>query len=209
MSQAILTPIAHIHSDFSQKFGIPRQSGLVEQLTACIVFEEPFRNRDALRSIEGFSHLWLIWQFSEALINEFRPTVRPPRLGGNRRVGVFASRAPYRPNGLGLSCVRLLAGTPIFDIKPYLPFTDCHPEATPGYTAETIEHKLHVKYNEQMLECVPEEKRDALLGVLACDPRPGYEDNPDVEYGLAFAEFDIGFRVSGDVLTVTRIELQK
>ena len=228
MSQAILTPIAHIHSDFSQKFGIPRQSGLVEQLTACIVFEEPFRNRDALRSIEGFSHLWLIWQFSEALVNEFRPTVRPPRLGGNRRVGVFASRAPYRPNGLGLSCVRLLAveespegpvlhvagadlldGTPIFDIKPYLPFTDCHPEATPGYTAETIEHKLHVKYNEQMLECVPEEKRDALLGVLACDPRPGYEDNPDVEYGLAFAEFDIGFRVSGDVLTVTRIEPQK
>ena len=227
MPQAMLTPIAHIHSDFSQKFGIPRQSGLVEQLTAYVVFEEPFRNRDALRGIEGFSHLWLIWQFSEALTSEFRPTVRPPRLGGNRRVGVFASRAPYRPNGLGLSCVRLLGveegqegpmlrvagadlldGTPIFDIKPYLPFTDCRPEATPGYTAETVEHKLHVVCEGQLLERIPEEKRDALLGVLACDPRPGYEDDPDVEYGLAFAEFDVGFRVLGDTLTVTRINLQ-
>lgn len=228
MPQTILTPIAHIHSDFSQKFGIPRQSGLVEQLTARIVFEEPFRNRDAIRGIEGFSHLWLIWQFSEALTNEFRPTVRPPRLGGNRRVGVFASRAPYRPNGLGLSCVRLLAveetsegpalcvagadlldGTPIFDIKPYLPFADCRPNATPGYTAETVEHKLRVVCDEHILEQVPKEKRDALIGVLACDPRPGYEDNPDVEYGLAFAEFDIGFRVSGEELRVTRIELKK
>ena len=228
MPQTILTPIAHIHSDFSQKFGIPRQSGLVEQLTARIVFEEPFRNRDAIRGIEGFSHLWLIWQFSEALTNEFRPTVRPPRLGGNRRVGVFASRAPYRPNGLGLSCVRLLAveetsegpalcvagadlldGTPIFDIKPYLPFADCRPNATPGYTAETVEHKLRVVCDEHILERVPKEKRDALIGVLACDPRPGYEDNPDVEYGLAFAEFDIGFRVSGEELRVTRIELKK
>ena len=228
MPQTILTPIAHIHSDFSQKFGIPRQSGLVEQLTARIVFEDPFRNRDAIRGIEGFSHLWLIWQFSEALTNEFRPTVRPPRLGGNRRVGVFASRAPYRPNGLGLSCVRLLAveetsegpalcvagadlldGTPIFDIKPYLPFADCRPNATPGYTAETVEHKLRVVCDEHILEQVPKEKRDALIGVLACDPRPGYEDNPDVEYGLAFAEFDIGFRVSGEELRVTRIELKK
>ncbi len=228
MPQTILTPIAHIHSDFSQKFGIPRQSGLVEQLTARIVFEEPFRNRDAIRGIEGFSHLWLIWQFSEALTNEFRPTVRPPRLGGNRRVGVFASRAPYRPNGLGLSCVRLLAveetsegpalcvagadlldGTPIFDIKPYLPFADCRPNATPGYTSETVEHKLRVVCDEHILEQVPKEKRDALIGVLACDPRPGYEDNPDVEYGLAFAEFDIGFRVSGEELRVTRIELKK
>ena len=170
MSQAILTPIAHIHSDFSQKFGIPRQSGLVEQLTACIVFEEPFRNHDALRSIEGFSHLWLIWQFSEALINEFRPTVRPPRLGGNRRVGVFASRAPYRPNGLGLSCVRLLAveespegpvlhvagadlldGTPIFDIKPYLPFTDRVEDATDTFTVRGRMDLLDVEIPAELL----------------------------------------------------------
>ena len=229
MTETVLHPIAHMESDFGTKFGIPRQSGMVKELKSRIVFEPEYRQIETLRGIDGFSHLWLIWQFSENVGAEWSPTVRPPRFGGNIRQGVFATRSPFRPNFLGLSCVRLEAveekkgcgltllvsgadlmdGTPIFDIKPYLPFTDCHPEATPGYTAETIEHKLHVKYNEQMLECVPEEKRDALLGVLACDPRPGYEDNPDVEYGLAFAEFDIGFRVSGDVLTVTRIELQK
>ena len=225
MQPFAIAPVAHIRSDFSQKFGIPRQSGLVGALEARIVFEPPYRRREALREIEGFSHLWLIWQFSEALISDFRPTVRPPRLGGNRRVGVFASRAPYRPNGLGLSCVRLLRvedtaegsvlvvagadlldGTPIFDIKPYIPYSDCHPEALPGYTADTIEHRLEVRCDDALLQAVPEGKRAALLGVLACDPRPGYEDDPNQQYGLAFAGLDVGFTVSGGVLTVTRIQ---
>ena len=225
MQRFEITPVAHIRSDFSQKFGIPRQSGLVQALEARIVFEPAFRRREALREIEGFSHLWLIWQFSEALTDEFRPTVRPPRLGGNRRVGVFASRAPYRPNGLGLSCVRLLRveetpegpelvvagadllnGTPIFDIKPYIPYSDCHPEALPGYTAQTVGHQLQVVCDQALLEKVPADKRQALLGVLACDPRPGYEDAPEQVYGLAFAGMDVGFRVENGVLTVVRID---
>ena len=220
-----IAPVARIRSDFSQKFGIPRQSGMVGALEARIVFAPPYRRRAALKEIEGFSHLWLIWQFSEALVSDFRPTVRPPRLGGNRRVGVFASRAPYRPNGLGLSCVRLLRveetadgptlvvagadlldGTPIFDIKPYIPFSDCHPEALPGYTAETAEHRLRVEGPEELLQAVPEDKREALLGVLACDPRPGYEDAPQEVYGLAFGGLDVGFRVEKSVLTVVRVD---
>jgi len=220
-----IVPVAHIRSDFTQKFGIPRQSGLVDALEARVVFTPAFRRPEALREIEGFSHLWLIWQFSQALTAEFRPTVRPPRLGGNRRVGVFASRSPYRPNGLGLSCVRLLRteetaegitlvvagadlldGTPIFDIKPYLPFADCHPEALPGYTAVTREHSLEVVCDPALLSRVPAEKRPALLGVLRCDPRPGYEDDPDAVYGLAFGGLDVGFRVAGGVLTVLRVE---
>lgn len=225
MQRYEIAPIAHIRSDFSQKFGIPRQSGLVGALEARIVFEPPYRRMEALREIEGFSHLWLIWQFSQALISDFRPTVRPPRLGGNRRVGVFASRAPYRPNGLGLSCVRLLGveetgdgpvlavagadlldGTPIFDIKPYIPYSDCHPEALPGYTAETVEHRLTVVCLPELMERLPADKREALLGVLACDPRPGYEDAPGVIYGLAFAGMDVGFRVENGVLTVVRVD---
>ena len=225
MQRFEIAPVAHIQSDFSQKFGIPRQSGLVQALEARIVFEPSYRRQEALREIEGFSHLWLIWQFSEALITEFRPTVRPPRLGGNRRVGVFASRAPYRPNGLGLSCVRLLRvedaeegpalivagadlldGTPIFDIKPYIPYSDCHPEALPGYTAQTAEHKLRVACGQELLARVPPDKRQALLGVLACDPRPGYEDAPGQVYGLAFAGLDVGFRVEQGVLTVVRVD---
>ena len=220
-----IVPVARIRSDFSQKFGIPRQSGMVGALEARIVFEPPYRRREALKEIEGFSHLWLIWQFSEVLVSDFRPTVRPPRLGGNRRVGVFASRAPYRPHGLGLSCVRLLRveetadgptlvvagadlldGTPIFDIKPYIPFSDCHPEALPGYTAETAEHRLRVECPEELLQAVPEDKREALLGVLACDPRPGYEDAPQEVYGLAFGGLDVGFRVEKGVLTVVRVD---
>ena len=219
-----IAPVAHIQSDFPQKFGIPRQSGLVQALEARIVFEPPYRRREALREIDGFSHLWLIWQFSEALVEDFRPTVRPPRLGGNRRVGVFASRAPYRPNGLGLSCVRLLRveeagdgpqlvvagadlldGTPIFDIKPYIPYSDCHPEALPGYTAQTAAHRLRVRCDQALLKQVPEDKREALLGVLACDPRPGYEDAPGQVYGLAFAGLDVGFQVQDGVLTVVRV----
>ena len=225
MQSAVIEPVAYIRSDFSQKFGIPRQSGLVDALEARVVFAPPYRRREALREIEGFSHLWLIWQFSQALISEFRPTVRPPRLGGNRRVGVFASRAPYRPNGLGLSCVRLLRveegdegpvlvvagadlldGTPIFDIKPYVPLSDCHPEASPGYTADTAPHRLRVECDEALIDRVPPEKRAALLGVLACDPRPGYEDDPSQVYGLAFAGFDVGFYVQNDVLTVVRVD---
>lgn len=225
MQRFEIAPVARIESDFSEKFGIPRQSGLVEALTARVVFEPPYRRMEAVREIEGFSHLWLIWQFSQALTEEFRPTVRPPRLGGNRRVGVFASRAPYRPNGLGLSCVRLLGveetergpmltvagadlldGTPIFDIKPYIPYADCHPEALPGYTAQTVGHRLRVECPEALLERVPPEKQQALLGVLACDPRPGYEEKPQEVYGLAFAGVDIGFQVKDGVLTVVRAD---
>lgn len=227
--EAVIRPIAYIHSDFSEKFGIPRQSGLVDALTACIVFEPEYRRPEALREIEGFSHLWLIWQFSQALTEQFRPTVRPPRLGGNRRVGVFASRAPYRPNGLGLSCVRLLGverntpdapallvggadlldGTPVFDIKPYIPLSDCRPEALPGYTAQTRGHCLQVDCPQELLSLVPPQKQQALLGVLACDPRPGYENKPQEIYGLAFAGLDIGFQVQGNTLRVVRISQQK
>lgn len=225
MQRFEITPVAHIESDFSEKFGIPRQSGLVDELTARVVMEPPYRRMEAFKEIAGFSHLWLVWQFSQALVSEFRPTVRPPRLGGNRRVGVFASRAPYRPNGLGLSCVRLLRleetdrgpelvvagadlldGTPIFDIKPYLPYADSHPEALPGYTAETIEHRLTVDFPKELLALVPPDKRESLLGVLACDPRPGYEEKPQEVYGLAFAGLDIGFQVQNGALTVTRVE---
>lgn len=222
----ILRPIAYIHTDFKQKFGIPRQSGLVNELQAYIVFEPEFRRAEAVRGLEGFSHLWLIWEFSKTRVNEFRPTVRPPRLGGNTRVGVFASRAPYRPNGLGLSCVKLtgidldapeapvltvsgadlLDGTPIYDIKPYIPVADCHPEASEGYTAETRTHRLQVVFPQEFLDKVPTEKRSALEGVLACDPRPGYEDAPETVYGLSFAGMDVGFRVENGILTVTRVE---
>ncbi|MCQ2453634.1 MAG: tRNA (N6-threonylcarbamoyladenosine(37)-N6)-methyltransferase TrmO [Clostridia bacterium] len=222
----ILHPIAYIHTDFKQKFGIPRQSGLVSELQAYIVFEPEFRRVEAVRGLEGFSHLWLIWEFSKTRVSEFRPTVRPPRLGGNTRVGVFASRAPYRPNGLGLSCVKLtgidldapeapvltvsgadlLDGTPIYDIKPYIPVADCHPEASEGYTAETRTHRLQVVFPQELLDKVPTEKRSALKGVLACDPRPGYEDAPETVYGLSFAGMDVGFRVENGILTVTRVE---
>lgn len=227
--EAVIRPVAYIRSDFSEKFGIPRQSGLVDALTARIVFEPEFRRPEAIRDIEGFSHLWLIWQFSQALTSEFHPTVRPPRLGGNRRVGVFASRAPYRPNGLGLSCVRLLGverdtpdapallvggadlldGTPVFDIKPYIPLSDCRPEALPGYTAQTRGHCLRVECPEALLALIPPDKRQALLGVLACDPRPGYEGKPQEIYGLAFAGLDVGFQVQGEVLRVVRVNHQK
>ena len=224
-----IRPVAHVYTDFSEKFGIPRQSGLVEELCGRVVFTEEFRRPEALRRIEEFSHLWLVWQFSRAVTHDFRPTVRPPRLGGNERVGVFASRAPYRPNALALSCVKLvrvewdapdgpalivsgvdmLSGTPVFDVKPYIPVADCHPEATEGYTEETRQHLLQAVISDELKQKVPENKLQALIGVLQSDPRPGYEDNPSVEYGMAYAGLDVGFTVNGDVLTVTRIERKK
>lgn len=218
--------IARIHTDFPEKFGIPRQSGLVEGLTGRIVFEEKYRNPDALRGIEGFSHLWLIWQFSRAVREEWSPTVKPPRLGGNRRMGVFATRSPFRPNPIGLSCVRLeraephtadgpvlwvagidlLDGTPIYDVKPYLPYADCHPEATGGFAQEVMGHRLEVAFPEELLALVPPEKREALCEVLAQDPRPGYQHNEtERRYGVAFAGLDVRFTVEGDTLLVREV----
>ncbi len=220
-----MTPIAHIRSDFSEKFGIPRQSGLVEELTAAIVFEPPYRIPEALRGIEGFSHLWLIWEFSQARREGWSPTVRPPRLGGNKRLGVFATRSPFRPNPLGLSCVRLvevkqdrnlgpvltvagadlLDGTPIYDIKPYLPYADCKPDAVGGFASIPKGADLAVDCPQKLLEAVPEDKRAALLAVLAQDPRPQYQDDPARVYGMVFAGLEVKFQVEGDVLTVVEI----
>lgn len=225
MDNVTIQPIARMKSDFPTKFGIPRQSGLVEDLRSTIVFEPEFRNADALRGIEGYSHLWLIWQFSEAVRTEWSPTVRPPRLGGNTRMGVFATRSPFRPNSLGLSSVRLLGveqtddegmvihvagadlmdGTPIFDIKPYIPYGDCHPDATGGFTDTAGEFLLNVDFPEELLKKLPEEKRSAAIGVLSHDPRPSYQRKPDRIYGLTFAGFDIRFKVADDDLTVVDV----
>ena len=218
--------IARIRSDFSTKFGIPRQSGLVEELEAAVVFEPEYRNPDALRGLEGFSHLWLIWEFSQARRENWSPTVRPPRLGGNRRLGVFATRSPFRPNPIGLSCVRLLGvdlhtpegpvirvagadlmdGTPIYDIKPYLPYADCKPQAVGGFASVPKEASLEVDCPGELLALVPEGKRAALLGVLAQDPRPQYQDDPERVYGMAFGGLEVRFRVVGDRLTVCQVE---
>ena len=219
---APLRVIARIRSDFPEKFGIPRQSGLVEELRARVVFEPEFRNPEAVRGLEEFSHIWLIWQFSQALRDTWSPTVRPPRLGGNRRVGVFASRSPFRPNGLGLSAVGLervelspdlgpvlhvtgadlLDGTPIFDIKPYLPYADSRPGARGGYTDRVDRQLLEVDFPQEWLEKVPEDRRRALVGVLANDPRPSYQEDPARVYGLAFAGVQVRFTVDGGRLTV-------
>ena len=225
MENVNIQVIARMRSDFPTKFGIPRQSGLVEELRSTIVFEPEFRNADALRGIEGYSHLWLIWQFSEAVRTEWSPTVRPPRLGGNTRMGVFATRSPFRPNSLGLSSVKLLGveqtenegtvihvagadlmdGTPIFDIKPYIPYGDCHPDATGGFTDTAGEFLLNVNFPTELLQMLPSEKRDAAIGVLSHDPRPSYQRKPDRVYGLTFAGFDIRFKVSDDQLTVVEV----
>ena len=218
--------IARIRSDFPTKFGIPRQSGLVEALQADIVFEPEYRNADALRGLEEFTHLWLIWQFSQAVRQEWSPTVRPPRLGGNKRLGVFATRSPFRPNAVGLSSVRLegirqdrelgpvirvsgadlLDGTPIYDIKPYLPYADCHPEASGGFTDQVARQLLRVECSAELLDQLPEEKRAALLGVLEGDPRPSYQEDPLRVYGMAFSNWEVRFSVEGDTLTVREIE---
>lgn len=222
--------IAHIYTDFPSKFGIPRQSGLVRGLTGRIVFEPEYRNPEAVRGLEEFSHIWLIWQFSEAKRDHWSATVKPPRLGGKKRMGVFATRSPFRPNNIGLSSVRLerveretpdgpvlyvsgvdlLNKTPIYDIKPYIPLADCHPDATEGYTRETKLHELQVHFPEELLCRYPEEKREAILGVLSQDPRPTYFQDPDRIYGVPFAGYDVKFRVDGDVLTVCDVvELEK
>ncbi len=225
MDNVTIQVIARMHSDFATKFGIPRQSGLVEELRSTIVFEPEFRNPDALRGIEDFSHLWIIWQFSGAVRKGWSPTVRPPRLGGNTRMGVFATRSPFRPNNLGLSSVKLLGvehtekygtvlhvggadlmdGTPIFDIKPYIPYGDCHTDATGGFTDKAGEFLMEVDFPPALLSKLPQEKQEAAKGVLSHDPRPSYQRKPGRVYGLTFAGFDIRFTVEENRLTVTEV----
>ncbi len=219
--------IAKIKTDFKEKFGIPRQSGLANGLVGRIVFEPEYRNPDALRGIEGYSHLWLIWSFSRVdTSGGWSPTVRPPRLGGNKKMGVFATRSPYRPNPIGLSSVRLvgiehtegegdvllvegadlLDGTPIYDIKPYLAFTDSHPDAIGGFADGVREYALSVDFPENLLSAIPEEKRNGLIRILENDPRPSYQDDPERIYGMSFSGFEIKFKVSQGRLTVISVE---
>ena len=220
-----MRPVARIRSDFPEKFGIPRQSGVVESLEAKIVFEPEFRVMDAVRGLEDFSHIWLIWEFSAAVRDTWSPTVRPPRLGGNVRMGVFATRSPFRPNPIGLSCVKLLKveqdetlgpvltvagadlmdGTPIYDIKPYLPYADCHPEAQGGFTTKVDMKPLTVDFPAELLDKVPQEKRNALIGVLEQDPRPRYQKDPGRIYGLSFAGLEVKFSVEAQILAVKEI----
>ena len=220
-----LKVIAHIHTAFPTKFGIPRQSGLVDSLRGEVIFTSEYRNADAVRGLEDFSYIWLVWQFSGAVRDNWSPTVRPPRLGGNTRMGVFATRSPFRPNPLGLSSVKLEAiehrpdigpvlivrgadlmdGTPIYDIKPYIPYADCHPDASEGFTGQTRMHLLQVEFPPTLMAQVPEADRDALTGVLASDPRPSYQHDPERVYGMEFAGLEVHFRVDGEVLTVTDV----
>ena len=221
-----LKVIAYIHNDFSDKFGIPRQSGLVPDLKSTVIFEPEYRVAEAFRGLEDFSHIWLIWQFSRSVRDKWSPTVRPPRLGGNVRMGVFATRSPFRPNSLGLSAVRLdsiednaklgpilhvsgadlMDGTPIFDIKPYIPYADAHPEAANGFTGGDGGSLLRVCFPPELLNKVPEDKRAGLKGVLAHDPRPQYQQDPQREYGMTFAGLNVRFRVDGQELTVISTE---
>ena len=221
----MIKPIAHIHTDFKDKFGIPRQSGRVNELVGKIVFLQKYHDPDYIRGLEEFSHLWLIFDFSLAHRENFSPTVRPPRLGGNKRVGVFASRSPFRPNNIGLSSVRLLGieasqndgqilvvsgadlldGTPIYDIKPYIPYTDCHPDAKGSYADREQFHTLKVEYDQSVLNIVSEDKRNALISCLSDDPRPAYH-NDKREYTMSFADFNIHFHVDNDILYITKID---
>ena len=220
-----LKVIAHIHTAFPTKFGIPRQSGLVEDLRGEVVFTPEYRSADAVRGLEDFSHIWLVWQFSGAVRDSWSPTVRPPRLGGNTRMGVFATRSPFRPNPLGLSSVRLEAiehrpdvgpglivrgadlmdGTPIYDIKPYIPYADCHPDAAEGFTGQTQLHHLNVECAPALWARVPAAEQEGLRGVLAHDPRPSYQHDPQRVYGMEFAGLEVHFTVDGETLTVTDI----
>ena len=217
--------IARIHTDFPTKFGIPRQSGIIASLQATIVFEPEYRNPDAVRGLEDFSHIWLLWQFSEAVRDDWSPTVRPPRLGGNVRKGVFATRSPFRPNPIGLSSVKLekveidpkfgpilhvsgadlMDGTPIYDIKPYIAYTDSHPEAVSGFASTPAEFLLEVVFPESLLQKVPENQRKSLIDVLAHDPRPQYQDDPDRIYGMAFGGMEVKFKVEERLLTVVEV----
>ena len=218
--------IAHLHNDFPTKFGLPRQSGLAKNMLSTIVFEKEYQVPEALRGLDGYSHLWLLWEFHQAKRESWSPTVRPPRLGGNTRMGVFATRSPFRPNPIGLSCVKLeeikktaehgyvlivsgadlMDGTPIFDIKPYLPYADCHPEATGGFAQDVMGHALKVKFPEEWLEKIPEDRRETLLSILEQDPRPGYQQDPGRIYGFAYGQWEIKFRVEGEILTVCQVE---
>lgn len=217
--------IAKIHTEFPTKFGIPRQSGIIESLHGTIVFEPEYRNPEAVRGLEEFSHLWLIWEFSEAVRDTWSPTVRPPRLGGNVRKGVFATRSPFRPNPIGLSSVRLekiemdpklgpvlhvsgadlMDGTPIYDIKPYIAYTDSHPDAVSGFASKPAEFLLDVIFPEELLSQIPETQRKSLISVLAHDPRPQYQDDPERIYGMAFGDMEIKFKVNGMQLNVINL----
>ncbi len=217
--------IAVIRSDFTEKFGIPRQAGLVPSLTAKIVFESEYRNEHAFMGLEEFTHIWLLWEFSKAVRSSWSPTVLPPRLGGHVHKGVFATRSPFRPNPIGLSSVKLerielqtpegpvlyvsgadlLDGTPIYDIKPYLPYTDSHPEASDGFAGAVYGKKLEVVFPDELLQRVPMDKREAAFGILEEDPRPAYQDDPERRYGVAFAGVDIRFHVADGVLTVCEV----
>ena len=219
-------PIAHIHNDYTAKFGIPRQSGIVEQVESTIVFCPDYRSENALRGLEGYSHLWLLWIFSEAIRDGWSPTVLPPRLGGKTRMGVFATRSPFRPNPIGLSSVKLLGvdlhtkdgpvirvagadlmdGTPILDIKPYLPYTDSHPDAVGGFADPVRDYQLEVEFPAELLAQVPQRLRDPVLGLLSQDPRPSYQNDPERLYGVAFGGYDFRFRVQDGILTVCEIE---
>ncbi len=221
-----IKPIAYIKTDFKEKFGIPRQSGIADKLTSKIIFKPEYRNPDALRGIEGFSHLWLIFDFSLAHKERFNPTVRPPRLGGNERKGVFATRSPFRPNSLGLSCVKLLGleqsekdgqilivsgadlldNTPIYDIKPYIPYADCYPEAVGGFTEDIEYKKLNVIFDDKLLEKIPKEKQQGLIDILAEDPRPSYQEDSDRVYSMLFDKFDIHFKIDKTSLTVVKLD---
>ncbi|MBQ8210333.1 MAG: tRNA (N6-threonylcarbamoyladenosine(37)-N6)-methyltransferase TrmO [Clostridia bacterium] len=217
--------IATVYTDFPTKFGVPRQSGLCEELTGKIIFEPEYRVSDAFKGLDGFSHIWVIWQFSEAVRDSWSPTVRPPRLGGNKRVGVFATRSPFRPNNIGLSCVKLekvehkennspvlyvsgidmMNGTPVYDIKPYIPLTDCRADATDGFTAYTKDYSLDVVFCDELLDILPESKRDAAIKMLALDPRPSYIEDESRIFGVGFAGYDIKFKVKDGILTVYEV----
>lgn len=221
--------IAHIHTDFPEKFGVPRQSGLVEELKGIIVFQEQYRVKEAFKGLEDFQYLWIIWQFSQVSKEDWSPSVKPPRLGGKTKMGVFATRSPFRPNHMGLSSVKLdgiefhkelgpilhvsgidmMDGTPILDIKPYLAYVDSHPGAGNGFADQTVDYKLQVEFPEKWLDMIPEAKRDGIFGVLAKDPRPAYHDFPDRRYGVAYAGFDVRFTVNKGILTVCEVEKLK
>lgn len=224
MEDISITPIAHIYNDYSEKFGIPRQSGLVPEVMSAIVFEKPYRIDEALRGIDGYSHLWLIWRFSEC-DGRWSPTVRPPRLGGNKRMGVFATRSPFRPNGLGLSSVKLesvkdtengkilivssadlMNGTPIVDIKPYISYSDSHPNAQGSFADTFSSYRLSVNCPQNFIDLLPVDKRAGLIGLLECDPRPAYQNDPDRVYAVAYGDFEVKFSVDGTTVTVVSIE---